>query len=179
MRYPPEHKAETKARIVRAAARALRKKGLGGVSVPAIMKQAGLTHGGFYGHFRGRDALVAEAVRLAADETAQNVFGSSPDVGAALARYLSEEHVAHPESGCVLAALGSDAREAGPAVRKAFDDIARGFVGLVAQKRGEPAGAPSDRTLLLASQMVGAVVLARLVGDARLRSRLLAAAARA
>ena len=74
MRYPESHKAETRERIVRAAATALRKSGLAGVSIPALMKQAGLTHGGFYGYFRDRDELVADAIVSAASDTANGVF---------------------------------------------------------------------------------------------------------
>ena len=63
MRYPEGHKEPVRARIVQAAAFALRAKGLDGVSIPALMKNVGLTHGTFYAHFENRDALVAKAVR--------------------------------------------------------------------------------------------------------------------
>jgi len=74
MRYPQGHKEEVRAGIVEAASRALRRDGLAGVSVPALMKEAGLTHGGFYGHFKNRDELVAEAVLAAAEATATRVL---------------------------------------------------------------------------------------------------------
>ena len=74
MRYPDGHKEAVKERIVRAASRALRRHGLEGVSIPALMKQAGLTHGAFYTHFKNRDELVAEAVLSAAAETAAGAF---------------------------------------------------------------------------------------------------------
>ncbi len=69
MRYPDGHKEEVRASIVASAARTLRKKGLAGLSIPALMKEAGLTHGGFYLHFHNRDELVAEAVMAAAEGT--------------------------------------------------------------------------------------------------------------
>ena len=75
MRYPDGHKEQVRAQIVRTAARALRELGLEGISIPALMKKAGLTHGGFYVHFKDRDDLVAAAVEHAAAETGARVLG--------------------------------------------------------------------------------------------------------
>lgn len=179
MRYPAEHKAEVRERIITAAARALREDGLSGVSVPDLMRRAGLTHGGFYNHFADRDTLVAEAVARAAEETAADVFeASSGDPRAALAAYLSPEHVAAPGAGCVLAALGSEAAHAeSPRVRTAFARAARGFIGYVQRLRTPGSRARiDDAALATASQMIGAVVLARLVDDTELARRILGAA---
>lgn len=177
MRFPREHKPLVRERIVRAAARKLRGAGLEGPSVPDLMKEAGLTHGGFYGHFRGRDELVAEAVRKAATETAEGVFRPSPDLTAVLNTYLSEEHLRRPNSGCVVAALGSDGWRKAKKVRAAFADVAEGLARLVDEKLGPVAqgDAISDRALAVTAQMVGAVVLGRLVDDPVLASRILSA----
>jgi len=175
MRYPDRHKAETRERIVHAAAAALRRGGLSGVSIPALMKRVGLTHGGFYGYFRDRDALVAEAIAHAGSETASSVFSDQLSLGEMLRLYLSEPHVAHPEHGCVVAALGAEGGERAPSVRRAFAEVARGLLSLV-EKKLHPkraAGAPSDAALRLTATMVGAVVLARLVDDAELAARIL------
>ncbi len=179
MRYPEGHKESVRARIVARASRALRRRGLTGVSVPALMKEAGLTHGAFYGHFKDRDALLAAAVEFAGQESAERVLGpGTPDAESMLAAYCSPEHAAHPEGGCVLAALGTEAAHQPAPVRRAFASTARGFLGLVQAKlhptrRSQP---PADDALATAARMVGAVVLARLVQDEALATRILAAA---
>lgn len=180
MRYPEGHKESVREKIVGAAARALRKKGIDGISIPQLMKKAGLTHGGFYGHFESRDALVAAAIDRAADETAERVFGPEADLSAALSAYLSPEHVRRPEEGCVVAALGSEARGQASLVRRSFARGARGLLRLVEAKLhpGAPSARPSDDALRLTATMVGAVVLARLVDDPELEERLLRTARR-
>ncbi len=167
-----------RARIVEAASRALRRSGLDGVSIPALMKKAGLTHGGFYAHFSDRDELVAEAVRHAALETAEEVFESAPTLDEALARYLSVAHADRPDHGCVVAALGADAPRQHAPVRRAFGWAAAGLLQLVQEKLDSRQKSPSDEALELTSRMVGAIVLARLLDDPRLIARLLAVARR-
>jgi TetR/AcrR family transcriptional repressor of nem operon len=177
MRFPKEHKARVRERIVRAASKKLRGSGLDSPSVPDLMKEAGLTHGGFYGYFRSRDELVAEAVRNAGAETAAAIFQSSPDLTAVLRAYLSEEHLRHPSSGCIVAALGSDGWRKRKNVRAAFAEIAQGLARLVDEKLdpGAQGDAVSDRALAVTAQMVGAVVLGRLVNDPKLTGRILSA----
>jgi TetR/AcrR family transcriptional repressor of nem operon len=178
MRYPDGHKQAVRERIVQAASAALRQHGLSGVSIPALMKQAGLTHGAFYAHFADRDELVAEAVRRAADGTADKVFAAGLPLRGTLERYLSPAHLGHPEDGCVIAALGTDGPRQPAGVRRSFADVARGFLGLVDRKLHPKGGArqPSDRALACAAMMVGAVVLGRLVDDPALAARILSAA---
>src|SRR3954467_9328793 len=108
MRYSPEHKAETHARIVRKASVRLRERGANGVGVADIMKEAGLTHGGFYAHFPSRDALMVEALERAQAESAANVAATAGDKrlqGASAFRklveaYLSDDHLKDAECGC-------------------------------------------------------------------------------
>ncbi len=179
MRYPEGHKEKVRASIVASAARALRRDGLDGVSIPELMKEAGLTHGGFYGHFKNRDQLVAEAVMAAAEATGAAVLSEEAgDLDATLGRYLSSRHVQHPESGCVLAALGGEGRRQPAPVRRAFGRAARGFVRLLEEKLHpkSPAGRVSDDALRLSAQMVGAIVLARVLDDETLSERMLEAA---
>ena len=182
MRYPEGHKAAVRSSIVAAAALALRRDGISGVSIPSLMKQLDLTHGGFYGHFANRDELVVEAIMSAANDTAENVLsekaGSLDDT---LAMYLSKEHVSHPEVGCVLAALGPEARHQSAPIKTAFARVAEGFLALLDRKverRGKKQ-APSDEALVRASQMIGAVIPARIVDDPKLAERLLDTAKRA
>jgi TetR/AcrR family transcriptional repressor of nem operon len=179
MRYPDGHKQAVREKIVEAASRALRREGLAGVSIPALMKRAGLTHGGFYVHFRDRDELVAEAVTAAAEQTGERVLSDAiGGLDATLRAYLSPEHVHRPAEGCVLAALGTDATRQRAPVRRAFARAAQGFLRLI-EKKLHPrsaAGNLSDDTLVVAAQMIGAVILARLVHDEALAERILASA---
>lgn len=182
MRYSAEHKADVHERIVTEAARALRERGLDGVSVPALMQRVGLTHGGFYNHFEDREALVAKAVAHAAAETGAAVFEAHDgDREAVLAAYLSPEHVAGPGGGCVLAALGGEAAHSdSPRVRRAFAAAARGFLTYVQRLVATVARrTPDEDALVVAAQMIGAVVLARLVDDPALAARILKATRRA
>jgi TetR/AcrR family transcriptional regulator, transcriptional repressor for nem operon len=178
MRYPEGHKDEVRSRIIQAASEALRSHGIEGVGIPALMKRAGLTHGGFYSHFENRDSLVAEAITSAALETGDRIFAEDRDLQSVLDAYLSQRHLDHPAQGCVLAALGTDgARQPGP-VRHAFAKAARGMLRLLQKKlHPEVADGPlNSDTLALASMMVGAVILGRLVDDAELAGRILEAA---
>ncbi len=177
MRYPEGHKENVSTRIVGATARALRQDGIEAVSIPKLMKLAGLTHGGFYVHFRNRDELIAKAVAhaakgslLAGDKSASEMFDA----------YLSKEHALHPEHGCVIAALGTEGARQKGSVRRAFAQIGRSFLRQVERRLHPetPKGSLSDEALATASRMVGAIVLARLVHDDELAERILAAAKR-
>ena len=175
MRYPDGHNETVRTRIVEAASRALRRDGIDAVSIPKLMKLVGLTHGGFYVHFRDRDELVAEAI---AHTQTDSALASDVPASEAFGRYLSMGHVRHPEVGCVIAALGVEgARQHGP-VRRAFAEAAtrllRGVERRLHPKSGD--GALSDEALATASRIVGAVVLARLVQDEALADRLLESA---
>src|SRR5246127_1239589 len=118
-------KEETHQRIVEVAARAIRRTGYSGTGVADIMKEAGLTHGGFYAHFESRDALLAEAGDRAGAESvalAAQVAASAPP-GQALQvmmqAYLSQEHIDAIETGCPVSALGSEMPRQAPEVRRA------------------------------------------------------------
>ncbi len=178
MRYAEGHKQAVRERILDTAAKELRRNGLSGIGIPALMKGAGLTHGAFYSHFANRDDLVAEAIRTAAAASADETLGEALSLEQSLAQYLSPEHLSHPELGCVIAALGSEGARQSPAVRSAFAVAARGLLAAIERKLKphEPSPAPSDAALQLAAALVGSVVLARLVDDPALAQRLLTAA---
>lgn len=179
MRYPEGHKEAVHDAIVRAAAKALRASGITGVGIPALMKAAGLTHGGFYTHFRDRDALVVEAIRSAASDTFGRAFADGKSLADALALYLSVEHVQHPEQGCVVAALAAESPRQPSRVRRVFAEVIRALIARVdAKLPGEPRRAPSDAALLLTATMVGAVILARAADDEGLAKRILQVARR-
>lgn len=179
MRYPEGHKESVRETIVESASRAFRRHGLQGVSIPALMKEAGLTHGGFYSHFENRDELVAEAIEFAAMRSAGGVMSENLPLADTAEKYLSKGHLLNPENGCVLAALGTDAVRQPPRVRRAFADVALGFLRLMQDKLHGPGSRSetlSDEALARASTMVGAVVLARLVREPALAERILSAA---
>src|SRR2546421_2920570 len=117
-------KEETRERILRAAARAIRKHGYEGVGVADVMKDAGLTHGGFYAHFESRDALLAAAADQAGAESIDTltraIAAAKPgqELVALVDAYLSDRHVAAPEQGCVIAAAGSEVPRQGAEGRR-------------------------------------------------------------
>jgi TetR/AcrR family transcriptional repressor of nem operon len=166
MRYAEGHKEEVRATIVAAAARALRKSGLHGIGIPALMKEVGLTHGGFYAHFDNRDELVAEAVLHAGEQTI-GVFGDDRSLRDVVATYLQPAHRLHPEEGCVLAALGTEAPRQSSIVRRAFGEAARTLVRRMEAKLHPRTKKKDvhDDTLVALATLVGALVVSRMLDD--------------
>src|ERR1700738_2726852 len=117
MRVTRDKAAENRARIGHAASRLFREKGFDGVGVDAIMNAAGLTHGGFYGHFGSKEDLAAEAVAGALERGAEKQSGYST-LGDLASEYLSERHRDDRANGCALAALGADIARQGERVRR-------------------------------------------------------------
>jgi TetR/AcrR family transcriptional regulator, transcriptional repressor for nem operon len=179
MPWPEKHKAETRARIVNEAAAALRERGLADVAVAEIMKRAGLTHGGFYGHFRSKDELIADAVAHAgrdSDASLAMLRGGAPprDMLDEATAYLSPEHLAHPERGCPLAANGPELARGTSAVRMSVAaEIRRRFERLVELCPGRRALARRRRDAAgTLACMVGGMMLARALPDAEGRELL-------
>lgn len=174
MKHPhPNRKEATHERIVEAASRAIRRSGYGGTSVPDIMRDAGLTHGGFYAHFDSREAMLAEAAdRAGADSVAKLArVASTASPHRALQNmlklYLSKEHIA--EIVCPVAALGSEMPRQAPEVRRAATGRIKEMIDLVARQSpdwGQPGA--HERALVTVSTMIGALLLARAVDDQRL-----------
>jgi len=172
-RNTSSRKEITHARIVETAARAIRRSGYDGTGVADIMKEAGLTHGGFYAHFSSRDAMLAEAADRAGEETAaiaKNIFAKAPQdqaLQALMNAYLSNEHIANIESGCSLAALGSEMPRQAPEVRNASTCRIKEMVALIEGRLSEQPNA-REEALVLVSTMVGTLLLARAVDDPEL-----------
>ena len=126
MRYASGHKEETRRQILEAAATELRRRGIAATSITELMSSVGLTHGGFYAHFQSKEALVAEALGLGVQQTAkmlETVAERVPSEGrleAIFDAYLSLSHRNHPESGCVLAALGGEIARRAPPQKQAL-----------------------------------------------------------
>jgi len=171
MNTPPSRKDISHERIVAVAARAIRRGGFQGVGVADIMNEAGLTHGGFYAHFRNRDALLAEALERAGEDTAaqlrdgvakRQARGHS-QLRALVDAYLSDRHLGEIETGCAVAALASEMPRQAAEVREAAAQRVRGLLASV--RRALPEDAPAQSAAAVASQMVGALQLARALGD--------------
>lgn len=163
----------THTRIVETAARAIRRSGYDGTGVADIMKEAGLTHGGFYAHFSSRDAMLAEAADQAGAQTIaifERIFATAPHnqaLQALMNAYLSNEHIANIETGCSLAALGSEMPRQAPEVRKASTCRIKETIALIESRLlGKPNA--REEALVLLSTMVGTLMLARAVEDPEL-----------
>ena len=176
-------KEATHDRIVEAAARAIRRSGYNGTGVADIMKDAGLTHGGFYAHFPSREAMLAEAADRAGSESVammERIAATSPPqqaLQAMLQAYLSKAHIEGVETGCAVAALGSEMPRQAREVRRAATRRIKEMIDLVARQSldwGKPAA--HERALFTVATMVGALVLARAVDDPRLSDALRKAA---
>lgn len=174
-RTPGSIKVETHERIVEAAARAIRERGYAGASVADVMKQAGLTHGGFYAHFASREAMLEQALDCAAAEGRARLTvaaeGAAPGhaLEAMVSSYLSDRHVEHPEAGCALAALGSETARQAPALRRITTRQVAGMAQLLASHMPDgDAPASRERALAAVAGLVGALTLARMVDDPQL-----------
>lgn len=184
-REPTAKKEQTHEQIVKIAARALRRGGSEGVVVAEVMKEAGLTHGGFYAHFDSKNALLAEAAeRAAVDSLSQfrKAIQQRPDTVTALesllSNYLSERHLQAPERGCMLVAVGSELARESPEVRRVATEQIRELIDLVhRQMPGWESGADKARAMATLAGMVGAMIVARAVDDPALASAMLKATA--
>jgi AcrR family transcriptional regulator len=179
----PSRKEATHERIVKTAARAIRRSGYDGAGVAEIMKEAGLTHGGFYAHFDSREAMLAEAADRAGAETVatmERIAAAAPPeqaLQAIIRTYLSKAHVDGVETGCAVAALGSEMPRQSPQVRRAATRRIKEMIDLVARQSpdwGQPGA--HERALFTVATMVGALVLARAVDEPRLSDGLREAA---
>jgi TetR/AcrR family transcriptional repressor of nem operon len=181
VRRSREDAAETRRKIVVAASRLFRARGIAAVSVADIMSSLGLTVGGFYRHFDSKEALVAEAIESASLETTgsheelSKKVGPSDSAKVILEKYLSNTHRMNPERGCPVAALGSEVGHEGKPTKAAFTAALKRLVDMV--DRHTRTGTPDRRkdVLATAAAMVGAVVLARATTDDELAAELLAA----
>ena len=172
-------------RIVEVAARALRRNGYSGVGVADVMKQAGLTHGGFYAHFASREALLAEALARAGRDGAatmgerirkRQARGESA-LRALVEAYLSDTHLREVEGGCVVAALGSEMHRQSAELQEPSAVRVRGLVAMV--HSALPEGSTQAQAVVLTASLVGTLQLARALGDNTEGKAMLAAARKA
>jgi TetR/AcrR family transcriptional regulator, transcriptional repressor for nem operon len=181
MRVSREKCAESRKRILEAAATLFREKGFDGVCLADIMKAAGLTHGGFYGHFSSKEDLEAQALSLAMaqlltnwSETVDSAAGRP--LSALASQYLSPYYRDNRGEGCPIAALGCDAAREGERVRSALTAGLEPTLALLSNVIPGRSKAQRRRKAIAAlAEMVGAMILARAVNDPALSNEILAA----
>jgi TetR/AcrR family transcriptional repressor of nem operon len=182
MRYSREHKIETHARIVKKASVRLREKGAHGIGVADLMKDAGLTHGGFYAHFASREALVIEAFAYAMDRSTERwrklAEQTPPDqrLATIVASYLTPVHRDDPGQGCAVPTLGADIARESPKTRKAFAAKLEQMIDmLAAQIPEQPPEAARKQAMAAIATMMGTLVLARIAGQGEFSDEILTA----
>lgn len=179
MRVSRVEAAQNRERIIEVAARLFRERGFDGIGVADLMKSAGLTHGGFYGHFASKEDLMAQACARALEGSLDTVKqraerDGGDSLSAVAAAYLSPAHRDRPGEGCALAALGAEAARHGSPVRSAFTRGVRSAVDMLTRLvPGRSGRAKRERALVTYASMVGALVLARAVDDAELSEEVL------
>jgi TetR/AcrR family transcriptional repressor of nem operon len=179
MRKSKNEAAETRRRIVKAAAAKFRQNGIGGTGLSDLMAAAGLTHGGFYRHFNSKDQIVAEACATAAEVMVGRLAASaskSPQSGlkTIASTYLSAAHRDDPSDGCPLAALGSEMARADEATRAAATEAFLKLVDVIAAQFGKVRpDVARRRALIVASAMIGALTMARIVTNSELSAAIL------
>jgi TetR/AcrR family transcriptional repressor of nem operon len=183
MRYRPEHKAEVHQKIVKDASRRVRAEGLNGAGVAAVMRDTGLTHGGFYKHFGSKDELLLESLREAFREIADNLAHAAEQSPtetpwkAIVKAYLSPEYCDHVERGCPLPALAPEMARVDKRMRGTI------LAELVNYKDRMLPFMPGQRTadkerafFSIFSTMIGAIEIARMLPEPAMREKVLASA---
>ena len=182
MRYSKEHKQETHARIVKKASVRLREKGAHGIGVADLMKEAGLTHGGFYAHFASREALVIEAFAYAMDRSTERwrkiAEQTPPDkrLATIVESYLTPVHRDDPGHGCAVPTLGAEIARESPKTRKAFAAKLEAMIEMMAdQVLDVPRKTARKQAAAALATMMGTLVLSRIAGNGEFSDEILAA----
>jgi TetR/AcrR family transcriptional repressor of nem operon len=180
MRYDPEHKSTIHRKIIKGAARQLKKKGLNGPAVTTLMKASGLTHGGFYKHFSSRDDLVIEAIEESVHQLTQDLIEAAKRSGSQHAwksmvkTYLSLERCDRPEIGCPIASLAPDIARATPAVKQRGSAAILKFRSeIIPFMPGRTTEEKAVNFLMIMTSMVGAIAIARTMPELTVRQTIL------
>ena len=182
MRYSREHKSETHARIVRKASVRLREKGAHGVGVADLMKEAGLTHCGFYAHFDSREALVIEAFADAMDRGTEHwrklaeATPADKRLATIVRSYLTPLHRDDPGHGCAIPTLGAEIARESPKTRKAFAAKLEQMIDMFAALTPDLSEKAARKQAMGAiATMIGTLVMARVAGTGEFSDEILAA----
>jgi TetR/AcrR family transcriptional repressor of nem operon len=181
MRYRPEHKAEVRQKIVKDASRRVRAEGMNGAAVAAVMRDTGLTHGGFYKHFESKDELLmeslGEAFRDITDKLtlAAEQSRSVPAWKAIVKSYLSLEYCDHPDRGCPLPALAPELARVDEKMRgRIFAELVNYRDRMAPLMPGRRAADKERAFFVIFSAMTGAVEIARMLPDRAAQEKVLA-----
>ena len=182
MRYSKEHKQETHARIVKKASVRLREKGAHGIGVADLMKDAGLTHGGFYAHFDSREALVIEAFAYAMDRSTERwrkIAEQTPldkRLATIVETYLTPVHRDDPGHGCAVPTLGAEIARESAKTRKAFAAKLEQMIDMMAdQILDVPRKTARKQAMATLATMMGTLVLSRIAGSGEFSDQILGA----
>ena len=182
MRYSKEHKQETHARIVKKASVRLREKGAHGIGVADLMKEAGLTHGGFYAHFDSREALVIEAFAYAMDRSVEHwreIAAETPPekrLSTIVDSYVSTVHRDDPGRGCAVPTLGAEIARESVKTRKAFGAKLEQLIDVMAEQILDvPRKTARKQAMGTLATMMGALVMSRVAGSGELSDEILVA----
>jgi TetR/AcrR family transcriptional repressor of nem operon len=185
MRYPVEQKAETHEKIIDAAARSFREHGSDGQGLARLMKDVGLTHGGFYRHFESKEDLYVDAIARGFQETADGMLAAAAkapqgqQLRAIIEHYLSLEHLENPGSGCVLSTLAADIARQRPAVRARINASMKSYrERLLPFLPGIDDAAKRRQFIVLFPAMAGVLMTARAMTDPAVRNEILSVARR-
>ena len=185
MRYPVEQKAETHEKIVEAAARSFREHGSEGQGLALLMKDVGLTHGGFYRHFKSKEDLYVDAVTRGFQQTGDRLLAAAAkapkgeQLRAIIESYLSMQHLEDPGSGCVLATLAADIARQRPGVRARVNSAMRSYrERLLPFLPGKNTSEKTRQFIVLFPAMAGILMTARAISDPAARKEILATARR-
>ena len=180
MRYSKEHKFQTHARIVKRASIKLREKGAHGIGVADLMKDAGLTHGGFYAHFDSREALVIEAFTHAMDRSTErwrklsNETPVEKRLSTVVNAYLAPTHRDDPGHGCAVPTLGAEIARESAKTRRVFSGRMEQMIDMLAdQFHGVPRKKARKQATAALATMMGSLVMARVAGNSELSDEIL------
>ena len=182
MRYSKDHKAETHERIVKNASVRLREGGAASIGVAELMKEAGLTHGGFYAHFASRDALIDEAFVHAMELTAKRwrkraeLAPKGKELASIVNGYLTAQHRDDVGNGCALPSLGAEVLRAGPKTHKAVAAKLEEMIDTISENMPAQTAKAARRDAITAlATMMGTLTLARMAGAGEFSEEVLAA----
>jgi TetR/AcrR family transcriptional regulator, transcriptional repressor for nem operon len=175
MRYLPQHKAETRDRLLRTGGALAKKSGFAATGVDALTAAADLTAGAFYGHFRSKSDLLAAIVERELSRTLQSFTAKTPEqMAQVLARYLDRKHVDHPAQGCAVPSLGAEIARADRTTRKTFERLMLDIKAQLQLLTGDEAAAWAT-----ISPAVGAVPIPRAMASDEARDAVLTATRKA
>jgi TetR/AcrR family transcriptional repressor of nem operon len=182
MRYAKDHKAETHERIVKNASERLREGGAASIGVAELMKEAGLTHGGFYAHFASREALIDEAFIHAMEQTAKRwrkraeLAPEGKELASIVNGYLTAQHRDDVGNGCALPSLGAEVLRANLKTRKAVAAKLEEMIDTISEQMPAQTTKAARREAVAAlATMMGTLLLARMAGAGEFSEEILAA----